>query len=106
MAYDDEGGFFGGLGGLGGLSGGLNGFMTNPLTLAAFQMMSNNSPSVGKPVDTFNGVADTLLKAGVVKKKADDDAASKKAMMDALVGAGLSQSEAAVYSKNPAAAHL
>ena len=59
----------GGLGGLGGFAGGLNSFMTNPLTLMSLKMMSNNSPRVGQPVNTFEGVDDTLMKAGVLQQK-------------------------------------
>jgi hypothetical protein len=56
-------------GGLGGLGGGMNNFLTNPLTLAALQMLSNNTPKINQIPDTFNGVPQILFQSGQAKQK-------------------------------------
>ncbi len=66
-------------GGLGGLGGSMNDFLTNPLTLMSLQMMSNNTPRVGQPVNTLEGVPNILLTAGLKKQQRDDE---KKAQQD------------------------
>ncbi len=96
----------GGLGGLGGIGNSLNSFLMNPLTQMSLKMMANNSPRIGQPVNTLEGVGDTVLKAGALQQKMQQDAASKQAMISALIDAGIPASQAAVLANNPAAAKM
>jgi hypothetical protein len=83
-----------------------NNFLTNPLTLAGLQMLSNNSPRVGQPVNTFSGVAEIVGNAAAAQRKQQEAAAGQAAISAALQNAGFSQAEADMYAKNPEAAKI
>ncbi len=100
------GSFLGGLGGLGGISSGLSNFAMNPLTQMSLKMLGNLSPQINKIPNMFEGVGDTALKAGTLQQRQAETEASKKALMTALIGAGIDPAQAAVLANNPGAAQI
>jgi hypothetical protein len=90
------------------LGGGFNfnNYMTNPLTLAGLQMLSNNSPRIGQIPNTFSGVAEIVGNAAAAQRKQQEAAEGKAAISAALQNVGFSKSEADMYANNPEAAKI
>ncbi len=90
----------------GGLGSGFNNFLSNPLVLASLQMMSNNSPRVGQPVNTFDNVAQVLSASTAAQRKNQEQDLSQNAIASALEQAGFSKEDANKFKYNPAAANI
>jgi hypothetical protein len=91
---------------LGGGGFNFNNYMTNPLTLAGLQMLSNNSPRIGQIPNTFSGVAEIVGNAAAAQRKQQEAAEGRAAISAALQNVGFSQSEADMYANNPEAAKI
>jgi hypothetical protein len=91
---------------LGGGGFNFNNFLTNPLTLAGLQMLSNNSPRIGQIPNTFSGVAEIVGNAAAAQRKQQEAAEGEAAVSLALQNVGFPKSEADMYAKNPAAAQI
>jgi hypothetical protein len=79
--------------------GGVTNLLTNPLFLASLKMMGNNTPRVGQPVNTFEGVPELLASTGKTQQE-------RNALVAALIQSGMSPQQAQAYAANPTAAKM
>lgn len=97
MYDDNSGGSYGG--GFGGLGSSLGNFFSNPMTLAAIQMMGNNTPKINAIPNTLEGVPTVLMSAQDRQRKMAEDARKRQqelAQQDALT-------QSLIYGGAPAA---